>query len=142
MERLLGDRDVDDDTLGFHAQQAAEKLLKAVGLNCRPSLHISIGLRRLAPYFDATKFHLKQAVTVAYGSLGCGLSVNSLNVFTKSGVSRTGNTLIPGCPCPCFLRGFRSNRPQILSPEVVPFKGGRSDGGPSWPLWSTDFRKI
>ena len=29
MERLLGDRDVDDDTLGFHAQQAAEKLLKA-----------------------------------------------------------------------------------------------------------------
>jgi HEPN domain-containing protein len=30
VERLLGDRDVDDDTLGFHAQQAAEKLLKAV----------------------------------------------------------------------------------------------------------------
>jgi HEPN domain-containing protein len=29
LERLLGDRDVDDDTLGFHAQQAAEKLLKA-----------------------------------------------------------------------------------------------------------------
>ena len=29
MERLLGDSDVDDDTLGFHAQQAAEKLLKA-----------------------------------------------------------------------------------------------------------------
>jgi HEPN domain-containing protein len=26
---LLSDRDVDDDTLGFHAQQAAEKLLKA-----------------------------------------------------------------------------------------------------------------
>ena len=24
VERLLGDRDVDDDTLGFHAQQAAE----------------------------------------------------------------------------------------------------------------------
>jgi len=30
VERLLGDRDVDDDTLGFHAQQAAEKLLQAV----------------------------------------------------------------------------------------------------------------
>jgi len=30
VERLLGDRDVDDDTLGLHAQQAAEKLLKAV----------------------------------------------------------------------------------------------------------------
>ena len=30
VERLLGDRDVDDDTLGFNAQQAAEKLLKAV----------------------------------------------------------------------------------------------------------------
>lgn len=30
LERLLGDRDIDDDTLGFHAQQAAEKLLKAV----------------------------------------------------------------------------------------------------------------
>jgi HEPN domain-containing protein len=29
LERLLDDRDVDDDTLGFHAQQAAEKLLKA-----------------------------------------------------------------------------------------------------------------
>ena len=29
LERLLGDSDVDDDTLGFHAQQAAEKLLKA-----------------------------------------------------------------------------------------------------------------
>jgi len=29
LERLLGDCDVDDDTLGFHAQQAAEKLLKA-----------------------------------------------------------------------------------------------------------------
>jgi hypothetical protein len=80
VERLLGARDVDDDTLGFHAQQAAENLLKGVGLNCRPSLHISIGLRRLAPYFDATKFHLKQAVTVPYGSLGCGLSVSSRNL--------------------------------------------------------------
>jgi HEPN domain-containing protein len=29
LERLFGDSDVDDDTLGFHAQQAAEKLLKA-----------------------------------------------------------------------------------------------------------------
>jgi len=29
LERLLQDRDVDDDTLGFHAQQAVEKLLKA-----------------------------------------------------------------------------------------------------------------
>ncbi len=29
LERLVNDRDVDDDTLGFHAQQAAEKLLKA-----------------------------------------------------------------------------------------------------------------
>lgn len=29
VERLLLDRDVDDDTLGFHAQQAVEKLLKA-----------------------------------------------------------------------------------------------------------------
>jgi hypothetical protein len=27
LERLLSHRDVDDDTLGFHAQQAAEKLL-------------------------------------------------------------------------------------------------------------------
>jgi HEPN domain-containing protein len=30
LEKLPGDRDVDDDTLGFHAQQAAEKMLKAV----------------------------------------------------------------------------------------------------------------
>lgn len=30
LERLLGHEDVDDDTLGFHAQQAAEKMLKAV----------------------------------------------------------------------------------------------------------------
>jgi HEPN domain-containing protein len=29
LERLLQDRDVDDYTLGFHAQQAVEKLLKA-----------------------------------------------------------------------------------------------------------------
>ena len=29
LERLLGDHDVDDDAIGFHAQQAAEKLLKA-----------------------------------------------------------------------------------------------------------------
>ena len=29
LERLLLDRDVDDDTLGFHAQQSVEKLLKA-----------------------------------------------------------------------------------------------------------------
>jgi hypothetical protein len=42
--------------------------------------------------------------------------------------SGTGNTLIPGCPCLCFLRGLRSIRPQILSPEVVPFEGGRSVG--------------
>lgn len=30
LQRLLADADVDDDTLGFHAQQAAEKLLKAL----------------------------------------------------------------------------------------------------------------
>ena len=30
LDRLLGDPDVDDDTLGFHAQQAAEKMLKAL----------------------------------------------------------------------------------------------------------------
>ena len=30
LQKLLGDRDVDDDTLGFHAQQAAEKMIKAV----------------------------------------------------------------------------------------------------------------
>jgi len=30
LERLVTDSDVDDDTLGFHAQQAAEKLLKAL----------------------------------------------------------------------------------------------------------------
>jgi HEPN domain-containing protein len=29
LERLLGHEDIDDDTLGFHAQQAAEKMLKA-----------------------------------------------------------------------------------------------------------------
>ena len=40
----------------------------------------------------------------------------------------TGNTLILGCPCLCFLRVVPSIRPQILSPEVVPFKGGRSVG--------------
>lgn len=49
-------------------------------LNCRPSLQISIGLRRLVPYFDTMKFHLKQVVTVPYGSLGYGLSVSSLNL--------------------------------------------------------------
>jgi len=30
VQKLLSDREVDDDTLGFHAQQAAEKMLKAV----------------------------------------------------------------------------------------------------------------
>jgi HEPN domain-containing protein len=30
LERLLDDQEVDDDTLGFHAQQAVEKMLKAV----------------------------------------------------------------------------------------------------------------
>jgi len=30
LEKLLTDRDLDDDMLGFHAQQAAEKMLKAV----------------------------------------------------------------------------------------------------------------
>jgi HEPN domain-containing protein len=30
LERLLDDADVDDETLGFHAQQAPEKLLKAL----------------------------------------------------------------------------------------------------------------
>jgi HEPN domain-containing protein len=30
LERLLDDQEVDDDTLGYHAQQAAEKMLKAV----------------------------------------------------------------------------------------------------------------
>ena len=30
LEKLLADSAVDDDTLGFHAQQAAEKLLKAL----------------------------------------------------------------------------------------------------------------
>jgi HEPN domain-containing protein len=34
LERLLDDCDVDDDTLGFHAQQAAEKLLKAALVFC------------------------------------------------------------------------------------------------------------
>ena len=33
LERLLTDADVDDDTLGFHAQQAAEKRLKALLLS-------------------------------------------------------------------------------------------------------------
>jgi HEPN domain-containing protein len=30
LERLIADSEVDDETLGFHAQQAAEKLLKAL----------------------------------------------------------------------------------------------------------------
>jgi HEPN domain-containing protein len=30
LQKLLNDPEVDDDTLGFHAQQAAEKMLKAV----------------------------------------------------------------------------------------------------------------
>jgi HEPN domain-containing protein len=30
LEKLLDDRDIEDDLLGFHAQQAAEKMLKAV----------------------------------------------------------------------------------------------------------------
>jgi HEPN domain-containing protein len=30
LQKLLNDPEVDDDTLGFHAQQAAEKILKAV----------------------------------------------------------------------------------------------------------------
>lgn len=30
LEKLLGEPDIDDDLLGFHAQQAAEKILKAV----------------------------------------------------------------------------------------------------------------
>ena len=38
LEKLLADSDVDDDTLGFHAQQAAEKLLKAL---CVPEASIT-----------------------------------------------------------------------------------------------------
>ena len=30
VEKLLDDRDIEDDLLGFHAQQAAEKMLKAL----------------------------------------------------------------------------------------------------------------
>lgn len=30
LERLINDPEINDDTLGFHAQQAAEKLLKAL----------------------------------------------------------------------------------------------------------------
>lgn len=30
LQKLLNDPEVDDDTLGFHAQQSAEKMLKAV----------------------------------------------------------------------------------------------------------------
>lgn len=30
LEKLLDDRDIEDDLLGFHAQQAAEKMLKAL----------------------------------------------------------------------------------------------------------------
>ena len=30
VEKLLDDRDIEDDLIGFHAQQAAEKMLKAV----------------------------------------------------------------------------------------------------------------
>jgi HEPN domain-containing protein len=30
LEKLLADQEIDDDMLGFHAQQAAEKMLKAV----------------------------------------------------------------------------------------------------------------
>jgi HEPN domain-containing protein len=30
LERLLGHEDIDDNTLGLHAQQAAGKMLKAV----------------------------------------------------------------------------------------------------------------
>jgi HEPN domain-containing protein len=36
LERLLDDRDVDDDTLGFHAKHAAEKLLKAALVARKP----------------------------------------------------------------------------------------------------------
>ena len=43
-------------------------------------------------------------------------------------LSYTGSTLILGCPYLCFLWVFRSIRPQILSPEVAPFKGCRSVG--------------
>jgi hypothetical protein len=45
LERLLDDCDVDDDTLGFHAQQAAEK-------------RRSIDSRRSEPCFGMTRcFH-------------------------------------------------------------------------------------
>lgn len=30
VEKLLDDRDIEDDLIGFHAQQAAEKMLKAI----------------------------------------------------------------------------------------------------------------
>ena len=30
VEKLLDDRDIEDDLLGFHSQQAAEKMLKAI----------------------------------------------------------------------------------------------------------------
>lgn len=30
LEKLLDDRDIEDDLLGFHAQQASEKMLKAL----------------------------------------------------------------------------------------------------------------
>jgi hypothetical protein len=39
LERLINDPAINDDTLGFHAQQAAEKLLKALGGHTYPRSH-------------------------------------------------------------------------------------------------------
>jgi hypothetical protein len=44
LERLLADPDVDDDTLGFYAQQAIEKLLKA-----------ALAIRQVGPVRQALK---------------------------------------------------------------------------------------
>jgi HEPN domain-containing protein len=63
LERLLGDRDVDDDTLGFHAQQAAEKMLKAI-LAARsvdyPKTH---NLRVLIELLENNGIHLPEGLS-------------------------------------------------------------------------------
>lgn len=52
LERLLDDQEVDDDTLGFHAQQAAEKMLKAVlasrGINYPKTHNLRVLIELLA----------------------------------------------------------------------------------------------
>jgi HEPN domain-containing protein len=63
LQKLLGDLDVDDDTLGFHAQQAAEKILKALLARRGVDYPKTHNLRVLMELLAASGVHLPDGLS-------------------------------------------------------------------------------